>query len=70
MAQKVFAHFYFVCFSGSSTRDSLYQRRLTVCLLIAAVCRPLPVTFHRGMSLGTLALAELALCPTARGRWG
>lgn len=29
---------------------------LTICLLIAAVCRPLPVTFHRGESAGSLAL--------------
>lgn len=56
MAQEAFAFFHLVCFYVSSTRDSLYQPFLTICLLIAAVCRPLPVTFHRGESAGSLAL--------------
>lgn len=52
-APEAFFLFYLMYFSGSSTRDSLYQPRLTMCLLIAAACRPLPVTFHRGESPGT-----------------
>ncbi|KAM6264737.1 copper homeostasis protein cutC homolog isoform 1-T1 [Spheniscus humboldti] len=32
-------------------QGTLCQPRLTICLLIAAVCRPLPVTFHRAFDM-------------------
>lgn len=47
-----------MCVSGSSTRDSVPALTDHVCSF-AAVCRPLPVTFHRGEFAGTAALGRI-----------